>query len=79
MLLVTESRGRINQLGFDKKTSEYVFIHRGKEVWREKGDMALLDYFNNVRATFSCIDEEVISKFQIWNKYIKDCEKYERQ
>ncbi|MCQ2589546.1 MAG: hypothetical protein MJ179_03895 [Treponema sp.] len=77
MLLVTEGRGRINQLGFDKKTSEYVFIHRGKEIWREKGDNSLLDYFNNLRATYSCIDEEAVNKFPIWNKYVKDCDKYE--
>ena len=77
MLLVTEGRGRINQLGFDKRTSEYVFIHKGKEVWREKGDTKLLDYFNKLRATYSCIDEEVVSKFPIWNKYVKDCDKYE--
>lgn len=74
MLLVTEGRGRINQLGFDKKTSEYVFIHRGKEIWRKKGDNSLLDYFNNLRATYSYIDEEVVNKFPIWNKYVRDCD-----
>lgn len=77
MLLVTEGRGRINQLGFDKKTSEYVFIHMGKEIWREKGDNSLLDYINNLRATYSCIDEEVVNKFPIWNKYVKDCDKWD--
>jgi len=36
MLLVTQGRGRINQLGYDKKTHEYVYIHKGEEIWREK-------------------------------------------
>ena len=77
MLLVTEGKGKINQLGFNKKTSEYVYFHKGKEIWREKGDNGLLDYFNNLRATYSCIDEKIVSQYPIWNRYIKSCEEYD--
>jgi len=45
MLLVTQGKGKINQLGFDKKTSEYVYFHKGREIWREKGDNGLLVNF----------------------------------
>jgi hypothetical protein len=74
MLLVTQGKGRINQLGFDRKTSEYVYFHKGREIWREKGDNGLLDYFNNLRASNSCISEEEVAKFPIWNRYVKSCD-----
>ena len=46
MYLVTEGKRKENQLGYVPKTHEYVYLHHGKEVWREKGDKELLDYFN---------------------------------
>lgn len=79
MLLVTQGKRKENQLGFNKKTSEYVYFHRGVEIWREKGDRALLDYFNEVRACIHCFNEEDVIKFPVWNKYIEWCEKYEKE
>lgn len=78
MLLVTQGRGRINQLGYNKKTSEYVYFHCGKEVWREKGDDSLLNYFNSLRASNSCIDEKEVAKYPVWKKYEESCDYYER-
>lgn len=78
MLLVTEGRGKVNQLGFNKKTSEYVYFHKGKEIWREKGDDGLLNYFNSIRSSYSCIDEEQVRKYPIWNKYEESCNEFER-
>lgn len=75
MLLVTEGRGKVNQLGFDKKTSEYVYFHKGKEIWREKGDDSLLNYFNSLRERHLCINEEEISKYPVWKKYCESCDK----
>lgn len=77
MLLVTQGKRHINQLGYDKKTGEYVYLHEGKEIWREKGDDALLNYFNSIRATYSCIDEEVVNRYPVWIKYVESCEKFE--
>lgn len=77
MLLVTQGKGRINQLGFDKKTSEYVYFHNGKEIWREKGDKGLLDYFSDLRTTNSCISEEKLANNRIWNKYLESCAEFE--
>lgn len=76
MVLVTEGKWKINQLGFETKTSEYVYFHRGQEIWREKGDKGLLNYFNYLRATYSCVDEEKIKRFPIWIKYEESCNKY---
>lgn len=78
MLLVTQGKGRINQLGFDKKTSEYVYFHNGKEIWREKGDNSLLNYFNSLRESYSCIDEEIVSQYPVWIRYCKSCDEYSR-
>ena len=78
MLLVTQGKGRINQLGYNKRTHEYVYFHKGVEIWREKGNEELLDYFNEIRASFSSIDGEIVSKYLIWKKYEESCESYER-
>lgn len=83
MYLVTQSkRGKINQLGYDKKTGEYVYFHRGVEQWREKGDTTLLDYFNYLRATGEFIDDEAmleIPTYHIYKKYSDSCFEFERK
>lgn len=76
MYLVTESKTRENQLGYAPKTKEYVHLHHGKEVWREKGDKTLLDYFTDLRYEHKCLDEEEIAKLPtaaIWKKYCAAC------
>ena len=76
MYLVTQGKGRINQLGYAPKTKEYVMLHNGKEVWREKGDKSLLYYFNNMRLAYGCINEEDIAKLptkHVWEKYCEWC------
>ena len=76
MLLVTKGKSRINQLGYDKKTCEYVYIHKGVEVWREKGDNSLLNYFNEVRAGIRTPDYfELVNTFEIYKKYSNSCDK----
>ena len=79
MWLVTQGKGRINQLGYDKKTGEYVYIHKGVEIWREKGDRDLLDYFNNLRAENKLCDEEKIRQFPIYVRYENSCDEFYRK
>ena len=76
MYLVTQGKGRINQLGYDSKKSEYVYIHMGKEIWREKGNKDLLIYFNQKRINNECIDDDV-NKFEIYKKYVDYCDLYQ--
>lgn len=80
MYLVAEGKRRENQLGYDMKKQEYVMYHHGVEMWREKGDVSLLDYFSDLRANYGCIDEDEIAKlstYPIWEKYCKTCEEEE--
>jgi len=79
MYLVTQGKGRINQLGYIRKTQEYVYLHKGQEIWRQKGDARLFDYFNELRATHSCIDEEVVSKFEVFKRYEDSCDEFEKK
>jgi hypothetical protein len=79
MLLVTQGRGRVNQLGYNKKTGEYVYLHKGQEIWREKGDTGLLDYFNEVRANYGCTDDSVLAQYPIYTKYSNSCQEFERK
>lgn len=79
MLLVTQGKGRINQLGFDKKTSEYVYIHKGQEIWREKGDTNLLDIFNKARGEYTFPDMDEVRKNPIYVKYEDDCDAFYRK
>jgi hypothetical protein len=78
MLLVTEGKRKVNQLGYNKKTQEYVYFHKGVEVWREKGDESLLNYFNEVRANFN-FNEEVIKDNPVWQKYCQSCDEFEKK
>lgn len=78
MLLVTEGKRKENQLGYNKKTQEYVYFHHGKEVWREKGDITLFDYFNQVRANIRTFQEDDIKDNPIWKKYDTSCTEFER-
>lgn len=78
MYLVTESKRKDNQLGYDKKHGEYVYLRNGEEVWRMKGGTHLWDYFNYLRATHECIDEEALEEcpeFHIFERYCEDCMK----
>lgn len=77
MLLVTQGKRKENQLGYDKKTQEYVYFHKGKEIWREKGDINLLTYFNEVRAGIKDFDDAAIENNPIWQKYCDSCNKFE--
>ena len=79
MLLVTEGKRKENQLGYNKKTQECVYFHHGKEVWREKGDTTLLDYFNQVRANVHTFQEDEIKDNPIWKKYDTSCTEFERK
>ena len=79
MLLVTEGKRKENQLGYAPKTSEYVYYHYGKEIWREKGDRSLLDYFNEVRAGIRMFNDEDIKDNPIWQKYDGSCFEFERK
>lgn len=79
MLLVTEGKRKVNQLGYNKKTQEYVYFHKGVEVWREKGDESLLNYFNEVRADIRMFKDEDIKDNLIWKKYSDSCFEFERK
>ena len=77
MYLVAQGKGRINQLGYDSKKSEYVYIHCGKEIWREKGNKDLLNYFNELRINNKSIYDDDVNKFEIYKKYVDSCELYQ--
>lgn len=82
MLLVTQGKGRINQLGYNKKTQEYVYFHKGQEIWREKGDTSLLDYFNYIRSIGEFCDGETMQEmptFFIYEKYSASCFEFEKR
>ena len=79
MYLVTEGKRKENQLGYNKKTQEYVYLHLGKEVWREKGDEALLNYFNEVRAGVRMLEEKDIETNPIWKRYSESCFEFEKK
>ena len=77
MFLVTEGKIKENQLGYAPSTHEYVHLHLGKVVWREKGDKSLLDYFTDLRYEHKCLDEDEIAKLPtaaIWKKYCDTCD-----
>lgn len=78
MYLVTKSKWGGNVLAYDTKTSEYVYLRDRKEIWREKGESHLFDYFNYLRATGECIDGEALEEcpeFHIFERYSEDCMK----
>lgn len=81
MLLITEGKRKENQLGYNKKTQEYVYIHHGKEVWREKGDDSLLNYFNGVRVglDFEEVDIMEMPTYEIWNRYCESCMEFDKK
>ena len=79
MLLVAQGKGKINQLGYNKKTKEYVYFHKGQEIWREKGDDKLLNYCNSVRVNNTYADEKELEKYPVWNKYSESCQEFEKQ
>ena len=79
MYLVTEGKRKENQLGYAPKTKEYVYFHRGVEIWRMKGDESLLNYFNEVRADIHLFEDKDIEKlptYPIWKRYGDDCHEF---
>ncbi len=78
MKLVTEGKYRVNQLGYNIKTGEYVYFHKGQEIWREKGDRELFDYFNEVRGGCTYFDDKKVENNPIWKKYVESCDAFER-
>ncbi len=78
MYLVTKGKRKENQLGYAPKTQEYVYFHYGKEIWREKGDTSLLDYFNEVRANIRMFNDEDIKDNPIWKKYGDSCLEFDK-
>ena len=78
MYLVTEGKRKENQLGYAPRTKEYVYFHNGKEIWREKGDSSLFDYFNEVRGGRLFRDEEIKDN-PIWQKYDESCFAFQKQ
>lgn len=71
MYLVVKSKWDDNLLAFEEETSEYVYFHENKEIWREKGDKTLLDLF-----CCDLLDEEKINSNKIYQKYAKSCESF---
>ena len=71
LYLVTQSKSYYgNILGYNLETSEYVYLHFGKEIWREKASRDLFEYFNST----NCPDIKECEKFDIYNKYSKSCQ-----
>ena len=74
LYLVTQSKYG-NVLGYNLKTSEYVYLKNGKEMWREKSDIALFDYCNEIMNQHSCLNEKILNQYPIWKKYCESIEK----
>ena len=79
MLLVTEGKRKENQLGYAPRTKEYVYFHKGMEIWREKGEDDLLKYFNEVRAGIRMFEDKDIESHPIWKKYSDSCFEFEKK
>lgn len=79
MYLVTEGKRKENQLGYAKKTSEYVYLHKGKEQWRMVDTPDLLNYFNEVRAGMRVFDDKDIKNNVVWQRYEQDCDKFNKE
>ena len=80
MYLVTEGKRKENQLGYAPKTKEYVYIHKGVEIWRMKGDESLLNYFSEVRSGIHMLEDsdiEKLSTYPIWKRYDDDCSAFD--
>lgn len=77
MYLVTKSKPAYgNILAYDNKTKEYVYIHKGKEKWREKGDTECLDFFTEHRdELYKYNYSELLERFPIYKKYDLSCDK----
>ena len=73
LYLVTKSKSYYgNVLAYCIKTSEYVYLHFGQEIWREKASRELFDYFNQTKNP----DFDKVEKFKIYQRYVRDCQKY---
>ena len=76
MVIVTKSKWCQNSLCYDKKTKEYVYTHRNKEIWRTpsvNGD--LLAYFIKCKSNDRCIDDHEINELvesKIFKKYTEE-------
>lgn len=77
MVIVTKSKWCQNSLCYDKKTKEYVYMHRNEEIWRTpsvNGD--LLAYFIKCKSNDRCIDDHEINELvesKIFKKYTDSC------
>lgn len=72
--LVTQSKYGENQLGYNPKTSEYIYYHCGKIQWKMNGDNSLLEYFvNHSPISEEEIAEQAKSTLNVWERYSKDC------
>lgn len=74
MYLVTEGKYKTNQLGYDSKTHEYVYLRNGREQWRMTGDTDLLHYFNEVRANTRICQYYELMKYPVFARYTNDCQ-----
>ena len=69
LYLVAQGGYGINTLGYNLKTSEYVYLKNGKEMWREKGDIALFNYCNEKMNQHTSFEEKILNQYPIWKKY----------
>ena len=78
MLLVTKSKTPYgNVLALDNKKHEYVYLHKGKEIWREPSlDGSLANYFIKCRSNDTApdfADMEELKEYPIYTKYCNSC------
>ena len=60
-----------NVLGYNLKTSEYVYFYFGREVWRVKASRDLFDYCNST----DTLDYDKCKEFEVYRKYEESCDK----
>lgn len=78
MYIVAKSKSYYgNILAYTPKTSEYVYYHKGQEVWREKGTTECLDFFTEHRDDLYKFDYfELLERFPVYKRYSESCEEF---
>lgn len=57
-------------LGYDEEKGEYVCLHNGKEIWREKGDTDLLNEFYKP----TCPNYDALIDYRTYKRFDETCE-----
>lgn len=74
MYLVLQSKRKENKLYFDPTEKEYIYIHKGAEQWRMKGDDKLYNYVKEQKRKGEYLDINICYSFPIYRVYSNSCQ-----